>query len=753
MDAKALDAARKAVDEGKRAEIDALLSDAKIDLNEYFLSGSAEEFRELMAQAPRPFEWQIKQLNPDEPDLMRRNEALRPVLETLAELDALDRNAGIALIQRRYGGAKKLPRKVLDAGIADASKRRKPADARPRPSSLPPLDETTYVWKKSLLALRGNRIVEIRDATGPDGESFQVETVIANFRLQIERERVIDTGDGEATRKLTGAVHVDGKGRFPFEISAEDFYTSLQLAKKIGAVTGPQLEFDSADIERIRNFCVHVSEFSTATIVQCFGPHPKYGFVSPAVSIKDGVISPNDSEEFRCDLAPLRNKSVQLLDLAAMPAEQLPTVGEHIVGALFALTPPHVSRCLLGHTFLAPIYHRLRTRYNPYVLFCSGVTGTGKTSVAQLYQNFFGDFAKKGTLVSWGSTPKTVEKAGHHFNGALFVSDDFKKANIGYHWNDAKRILQGYTDGHDRGRLKQNAEFKASEMIRGMLLVTGEDLPEGEASNLARIIEVSFNGARYGPELRDRYTACLKKQHLYRGLMAHYVAWTQRVSDEQLLDIVASYYSRLDASLGSAQIENRPRILQNFALMLTGLNLALSFFEDHGVVTAVEAEAHVSEHLNWAAGAMLDTAEAVRNERTSVIFIDVLSSLIATGRLTIGQLLPTGAGRYSYRSDRPLSTAVGYLAGDDVYILRDVAMKEVSEFLSRGGRSLNHSAKGISAQLLADGLIVPNEKDVQSRAVWRLRINGKRVACYKMAAGVFGEDVLESSMGSSEEDF
>ena len=738
MDAKALDAAKEALDEAQRKQAEQLLADAKIDVNEYFLTASAEDFRGLTAEALPPVHRQIKQLDPHPPNDRERNEHLKPVIRAVAELDPLDQAGCVALLQEHYGGPRNLPKKLLDDSIRHAA--RTGEAQRRRAVAAATGDESLYCWKHAVLAIRDDRVVELREWEGEGAQRLTREVPISNFRLTIEEERIVDHGVGTPTSQVKGTIHVHGGGRFAFAMASEDFYSSHLLARCLGGIAGPLLEFETIDLERIRNTCVHFAEFPRTTFLQCFGPHPEWGYVTPSVIIKDGEIRPNDSGELRCELAHIENKSVRRLDLAVASPEEVALVGRHILEELFALAPIHISRCLAAHTFLAPVYHRLRTRYNPYILFCSGVTGKGKTSVAQLYQNFFGRFDDKGTLVAWGNTPKRIEKAGFYFNGALFVTDDFKKANIGrYQWNDARRILQGYADGNERGRLKRNAEFKEGEMIRGMLLVTGEDLPEGEASNLARMIEVSFDSNRYTPEHSGTYARCLARQHLYRGLMAHYVAWTQRIPDEQLDGLVASYYQRLDAALGSAQMENRPRILQNFALMLTGLNLFFGFVEDRGVVGPAEAEQYVVEHSQWALSAIGETGEMVRGERASVIFIEVLRSLLATRRLSLAAVHLTGAGRFSFKAEEGMANVVGYRYDDGTYIIRDVAVKEVSEYLHRGGRDLAYSVRGISSQLLADELILPSETSGPSRTTWRLRINGERVSCYRMAQGVLGD--------------
>jgi len=137
--------AKATLDDAGKADVDRLLCDAKIDLNEYLLAATADDFRKLMAEALPPVHWQIKRLDPSPPDVRARNEALKPVLRAIAELDPLAQDECIALVQSHYGGSRNLPKKVLEESVKEFARQARQSTPRPGPPSAAPPDSCQYL--------------------------------------------------------------------------------------------------------------------------------------------------------------------------------------------------------------------------------------------------------------------------------------------------------------------------------------------------------------------------------------------------------------------------------------------------------------------------------------------------------------------------------------------------------------------------------------------------------------------------------
>ena len=85
------------------AEAEALLGQAKIDVNDYFTAGhGAEDFERLMAEAQTPLEFAIAGLPPGLAE-EERNRRLEPILQELAASGPLEQDRLLRLIQERMG--------------------------------------------------------------------------------------------------------------------------------------------------------------------------------------------------------------------------------------------------------------------------------------------------------------------------------------------------------------------------------------------------------------------------------------------------------------------------------------------------------------------------------------------------------------------------------------------------------------------------------------------------------------------------
>jgi predicted P-loop ATPase len=83
------------------AEADALLADAKIDVNEFFASGkTAADFEAVLAAAQTPLEMAIAKLQPDAHDLPA---LLDPILAEVHQLDPIEQPRYLKLIQEKCG--------------------------------------------------------------------------------------------------------------------------------------------------------------------------------------------------------------------------------------------------------------------------------------------------------------------------------------------------------------------------------------------------------------------------------------------------------------------------------------------------------------------------------------------------------------------------------------------------------------------------------------------------------------------------
>ena len=118
--------------EGRTAEdierAEALLADAKIDVNEFFAAGkSAADFEAILTAAETPLEMAIAKLDAGTPDEQMES-LLEPILQEVGQMGPIERERHLRLIQARCGKSK-LPvsvlRQQLKVVVLDHNTRRK----------------------------------------------------------------------------------------------------------------------------------------------------------------------------------------------------------------------------------------------------------------------------------------------------------------------------------------------------------------------------------------------------------------------------------------------------------------------------------------------------------------------------------------------------------------------------------------------------------------------------------------------------
>jgi hypothetical protein len=244
------------------------------------------------------------------------------------------------------------------------------------------------------------------------------------------------------------------------------------------------------------------------------------GWVGGRYLVNNGYVDQDDWHAASCDTASRAHLPQQLERYRLEPPEGAAVRdGLVLLDDLLELAPSSVMVPLLAAVFLAPLLPTLELAA-PMVHVC-GPTGSHKTAICCCALSLFGDFARSGQPTdTWTSTANSVQKRGWHVKDAPMVLDDYKAKNVKE--KDVTFLLQNYGDNMARGRLDAEANVKSAYPIRGVLISSGEDQPEGEASTLARILTVDM--AR-GAVHRGKLTTIQNQSAYLHTLTIAYLQW------------------------------------------------------------------------------------------------------------------------------------------------------------------------------------------------------------------------------------
>jgi hypothetical protein len=147
---------------------------------------------------------------------------------------------------------------------------------------------------------------------------------------------------------------------------------------------------------------------------------------------------------------------------------------------LLTIGPFETTATMLCGT-LAPLYGPV-----DFALHVSGRTGTYKSELVSLFQSFYGpEMDARHLPGSWSSTGNALECQAYYAANAVFVIDDFVPGGTSYQSKmlqaTADKIIRAQGNQGGRARLTDMSSLQNTYYPRGMILSTGEDVPQGHS--------------------------------------------------------------------------------------------------------------------------------------------------------------------------------------------------------------------------------------------------------------------------------
>lgn len=358
------------------------------------------------------------------------------------------------------------------------------------------------------------------------------------------------------------------------------------------------------------------------------------------------------------------------------------------------IAPLRVTLPLWSSMFLAPLAPLVPIKF---VLWLYGVTGTMKTTLAALAMNHYGDFAEDD-LTMWNSTSNALEKFLFLAKDVPFVIDDFAPqsdpTSARRLENTVSNIVRDAGNKAGRARMKSDLSLRTVYRPRGLVISTGEQLPDGQ-SLMARLLTVELTR---GEVEIAKLSAAQDERELYSHAMAGYVQWLAG-SWDALQNSVADAWK---VTRARARKEGQHlRLPENIAALFVGFDRALQYAVSTGAISADDAETLLQN--GWQAltetGARQD--QLTEEERPTRRFLSVLGELIVQGaaRLTTLTTLTTpnaGGGGTDF---------LGWCDQESLYLLPGESYRRVSEFARQQGRHFGIKETALRKALAEENLI------------------------------------------------
>lgn len=202
--------------------------------------------------------------------------------------------------------------------------------------------------------------------------------------------------------------------------------------------------------------------------------------------------------------------------------------------ALGSLGKPEISVPMLLATYRAAIGGP------DFAMHLAGRTGTFKSELCSLFQSHYGASMDARHLpASWSSTGNALEHLAYRTKDALIVLDDFVPQ--GTTWQvrglqkTADQIIRAAGNQAGRARLTEMAGAQQTYYPRGLILSTGEDIPEGHSVR-GRMLTMELAPGDIQPK---ELSTAQRARESYPQAMADWIQWLAETQPHELFTTTA----------------------------------------------------------------------------------------------------------------------------------------------------------------------------------------------------------------------
>jgi hypothetical protein len=348
-----------------------------------------------------------------------------------------------------------------------------------------------------------------------------------------------------------------------------------------------------------------------------------------------------------------------------------------------------------------------------YALYIAGTTGSRKTSLALVFQSFFGHHT--APPLTWEATANAIEGTLFVAKNCALVIDDYAPQGNPSQKNElqakAARIIRTLGNGTGRARMKSDLSIVPPKPPRCLAIITGEDLPAGHSIRARSLIleleKADVNLSR----LTDAQVAA--RDGLFVAFTRTFIAY------------VAPQLAELKAQIERRTEELRPtfsaahgRTTDATAALYAVAEIFTEFAATHGAALDgfTERAMNALQAVAAAQRAMHEDADPTKR------FFDLLAACVEGGYAHLrdskddSQPDAEQARFCGWREERhgehlvmkPQGVCIGWLNEGDLFLNPELAYSAVAEMSRRQGDTFTMSKITLLKRLAEKGLIRKN---------------------------------------------
>ena len=392
---------------------------------------------------------------------------------------------------------------------------------------------------------------------------------------------------------------------------------------------------------------------------------------------------------------------------------------EAVLEAFRDLQKDGTALVLLGAAMRAALCHFQPATCSVYL---QGTTGTFKSAAAGVLQGFWGPKFDGASLpANWSSTANALEKTAFLAKDCLLVVDDFvargTRQEVAYLHRKAEGLFRAQGNQSGRSRLTAKLEVRNAFHPRGMILATGEDVPNGHSLQ-ARLVIVNVARGAIDTSVLSQLQKLARSGHL-ATIMASFVQWlAAEAKEDKLTEFIEMALECDHKNIGSG---GHARTQDNLANLLTGLRIFLDFAEDAGVMNSSRVQGFMDSATDAARSLAAMQASMDQEASDTQRFIDLIRVAVSSGKAhieskfggepenprTLGwRKVETHSG---FRSEA-MGSRIGWADKEAIYIDPGASLSIVKAIASSLDNHLGSSQLAIGKSLREAGLLTQYEK-------------------------------------------
>ncbi len=370
--------------------------------------------------------------------------------------------------------------------------------------------------------------------------------------------------------------------------------------------------------------------------------------------------------------------------------------------------------------------------YEPkFCLFLIGKSGSGKTTIAELFACMFNRINSKVDC-NFNDTIASIEVIANTLKDSIMIVDDFYP-NIGKEKSEQnyklERINRMYGDG--KGKSRTNKYLKTTNELsgKGMCLITGE-LESENLSTQVRYLGINIDNDSIDFSVVSKYQ---KNKLEYNDFFYFFIRWLSENSN-RIISYIQSEFDRIRNSCNNELYSSHKRM----STITTFFIMTRIILTDY-VVNVLPPEHDIIKFLKEKADNYILSAVRLHSLNTlrttpELLFIEGLNELLATQVLKI------------FKTNSSISnttTVHGYKDDNCYYLLPETVRNAVYEFWEKRGKSISYTKNTLYKKLADLNVIKTSDVNGSKRNTINYRFNGKTARYLVINKAVF-EQLLNS---------